>query len=150
MTLKIAYFAPTVVVAGPVSPVEFSKIFNLAELLHSHTELNDANNVGLSIRGGQQIQVYPNSLNIDVQWLVSWLEEACQGYMDLITTQSGVDDLKYCQPKVTSIWTIRQTAGDYQEMHTHPVYPWTGSGHRTVMAFDSILVPREDMPDGQS
>ena len=78
MTLKIAYFAPTVVVAGPVSPVEFSKIFNLAELLHSHPELNDANNVGLSIRGGQQIQVYPNSLNIDVQWLVSWLEESRQ------------------------------------------------------------------------
>ena len=32
MTLKIAYFAPTVVVAGPVSPVEFSKIFNLSEM----------------------------------------------------------------------------------------------------------------------
>jgi hypothetical protein len=214
MTLKIAYFAPTVVVAGPVSPVEFSKIFNLAEMLHSHPELNDAYNVGLSIRGGQQIQVYPNTLDIDVQWLVSWLEEACQGYMDLITTQSGVDDLKYCQPKVTSIWTIRQTAGDYQEMHTHPsgnlsgniyisapdynenrlpsdgqilfrlptnkdltkfimndtwkytpepgtfilfpsylphtVYPWSGSGHRTIMAFDSVLVPRENMEDGQS
>ena len=33
MTLKIAYFSPTVVVAGPVSPVEFSKIFNLSELI---------------------------------------------------------------------------------------------------------------------
>jgi hypothetical protein len=104
MTLKIAYFTPTVVVAGPVSPVEFSKIFNLAEMLHSHPELNDANNAGLSVRGGQQIQVYPNNLDVDVQWLVSWLEEACQGYMDLITTQSGVDDLKYCQPKVLAEW----------------------------------------------
>jgi len=25
----------------------------------------------------------------------------------------------------------------------HTVYPWKGTGHRTVMAFDAVLVPKE-------
>jgi hypothetical protein len=207
MTLKVAYFQPTILAIDDVPPVEFSKIFGLAEQLHAHPELNDSDNPLISIRGGQQIQVYPNKLNVDVQWLVKFLESLCQGYMELITNQSGTEDLKYCKPVVTSIWTIRQYEGDYQEMHTHPggnlsgniyigapefatdslpsdghisfrlpqtrdiskfimndtwkykptpgtvimfpstlphtVYPWKGSGHRTVMAFDAVLVPKE-------
>jgi hypothetical protein len=208
MTLKVAYFQPTVLAIDSVPPVEFSKIYSLAEMLHSHPELNDADNPYISIRGGQQIQVYPNKLELDVSWLVSWLETICQGYIELITAQSGTEDLKHCKPVVTSVWTIRQHAGDYQEMHTHPggnfsgniyisapelvensqasdgqvlfrlphtkditkfimndtwkydptpgsiilfpshlphtVYPWNGTGNRTVMAFDARLVPRED------
>jgi hypothetical protein len=109
---------------------------------------------------------------------------------------------------ITSIWTIKQKQGDYQEMHSHPggnisgniyinvpefeadsnpsdgqilfrlsqtkditkfimndtwkytpqpatvilfpshiphtVYPWTGTGFRTVMAFDAILRPKDE------
>jgi hypothetical protein len=191
-----------------VPPVEFSKIFSLAENLHSHPELNDAGNPTISIRGGQQIQVYPNSLNIDVTWLVKWLETICQGYLELVIAQSGTEDLKYCKPVVTSIWTIRQYQDNYQEMHSHPggnlsgniyisspelqkdsnlsdsqilfrlpqtkdvskfimndtwkynptpgtiivfpshlphtVYPWKGTGNRTVMAFDARLVPKDE------
>jgi len=205
--MKVAYFQPTVIAVDNVPPVEFSKIFNLVENLHSHPELNDAKNPLISIRGGQQIQVYPNELNLDVSWLVKWLETACQGYMELISQQSGTEDLKYCKPVVASIWTIRQTAGDYQEMHTHPVgnisgniyvsapqlddgsspsdgqvlfrlpqtrdvtkfmmtdtwkytpepgtlivfpshlphtvYPWHGTGTRTVLAFDARLMPKD-------
>jgi hypothetical protein len=127
--------------------------------------------------------------------------------MEIINQQSGTEELKFCKPVVTSIWTIRQYEGDYQEMHTHPggnlsgnmyisapelalgslpsdsqisfrmpvtkditkfvmndtwkyspapgtvvifpshlphtVYPWKGSGHRTVMAFDARLVVKE-------
>ena len=208
MTLKVAYFQPTVLAIDQVPPVEFSKVFSLAENLHSHPELNDSGNPFISIRGGQQIQVYPNQLNMDVSWLVKWLENVCQGYMEIITAQSGVDDLKYCKPVVTSIWTIRQEAGQYQELHTHPggnisgniyinapeldeksnasdgmvafklpetrdvskfimndtwkykpvpgtmlvfpshlahtVYPWQGKGHRTVMAFDARIVPKDE------
>jgi len=208
MSLKVAYFAPVIVAAGPVPPSEFVKIYNLSEVLHARGDLNDADNPLLSIRGGQQIQVYPNEVDVDVSWLVKLLEEMCQGYMDLITTQSVTEELKYCKPKITSIWTIRQVAGDYQEMHTHPtgnlsgniyisspdfdqdrqpsdgqilfrlpqhkditkfimqdtwkyspdpgtfilfpsylphtVYPFKGSGYRTVMAFDSILVPKDE------
>ena len=207
MTLKVAYFQPTVLAIDQIPPVEFSKIYSLAESLHSRPDLNDADNPLISIRGGQQIQVYPNQLNMNVDWLVSWLETICQGYMEIISSQSGTEELKYCKPKVVSIWTIRQYAGDYQEMHTHPgghlsgnmyisapeleenskpsdsqilfrlpatkdiskfvmndvwkytptpgtvivfpshlphtVYPWKGIGHRTVMAFDAVLVPKE-------
>jgi hypothetical protein len=120
MTLKVAYFQPIVLAIDNVPPVEFSKIYSLAESLHSRPDLNDADNNSISIRGGQQIQVYPNVLNIDVTWLVTWLESICQGYMELVSQQSGTEELKYCKPVVTSIWTIRQHDGDYQEMHSHP------------------------------
>lgn len=208
MSLKVAYFQPVVLAIDQVPPVEFSKIFALAENLHSQPALNDSGNPFLSIRGGQQIQVYPNKPNIDVTWLVKWLETICQGYMELIASQSGTEDLKLCKPVVTSIWTIRQYEGDYQEMHSHPggnlsgniyinspeladnskpsdsqilfrlphtkdvtkfimndtwkynptpgtmivfpsylphtVYPWKGTGHRTVMAFDARIVPKDE------
>jgi uncharacterized protein (TIGR02466 family) len=207
MTLKVAYFQPIVLAIDNVPPVEFSKIYSLAESLHSRPELNDADDKSVSIRGGQQIQVYPNTLNIDVTWLVTWLESICQGYMEIVSQQSGTEELKYCKPVVTSIWTIRQHDGDYQEMHSHPggnlsgniyisapelndnskpsdsqilfrlpqtkditkfimndtwkynptpgtvivfpshlphtVYPWQGTGHRTVMAFDAKLVAKD-------
>jgi hypothetical protein len=207
MTLKVAYFQPIVLAIDNVPPVEFSKIYSLAESLHSRPELNDADDKSISIRGGQQIQVYPNTLNIDVTWLVTWLESICQGYMEIVSQQSGTEELKYCKPVVTSIWTIRQHDGDYQEMHSHPggnlsgniyisapelndnskpsdsqilfrlpqtkditkfimndtwkynptpgtvivfpshlphtVYPWQGTGHRTVMAFDAKLVAKD-------
>jgi hypothetical protein len=208
MTLKVAYFQPVIIAMDNIPPVEFSKIYSLAEMLHQHPQLNDADNPLISIRGGQQIQVFPNEINLDVDWLVKWLETMCQGYMDLVMAQSGVDDLKLCKPVVTSIWTIRQSSGDYQEMHSHPggnisgnmyitapelnenhkpsdsqlllklpmtkdiskfimndtckitpvagsmvifpsyvahtVYPWKGSGTRTVMAFDARLVPKDE------
>lgn len=207
MTLKVAYFQPTVLAIDNVPPVEFSKIYGLAEMLHARPDLNDSDTPGISIRGGQQIQVYPNQLNIDVTWLITFLETLCQGYIELITAQSGAEELKFCKPVVTSIWTIRQHEGDYQEMHTHPggnisgnvyistpdlvensqpsdsqiafrmpfskditkfimndtwkytpkagtmivfpshlphtVYPWRGRGHRTIMAFDARLVPKD-------
>ena len=130
------------------------------------------------------------------------------GQVEIVSQQSGTEELKYCKPVVTSIWTIRQTNGDYQEMHTHPggnlsgniyisapeltdnskpsdsqilfrlpqtkdigkfimndtwkftpsagsmivfpsylphvVYPWHGEGHRTIMAFDAKLVPKDE------
>lgn len=214
MTLKVAYFQPIVLAIDDVPPVEFSKIYSLTEMLHGRPDLNDSNNPQISIRGGQQVQVYPNNIELDVSWLVTWLESLCQGYMELITAQSGTEDLKYCRPVVVSAWTIRQEAGHYQEMHHHPmghisgniyvtapelaedskasdsqvlfrmpatkdiskfimndtwkyspkagtvilfpshlphtVYPWRGTGHRTVLAFDAQLVPREDMLNGNT
>jgi hypothetical protein len=207
MTLKIAYFQPTVLAIDSVPPVEFSKIYALTESLHQHPELNDSGNPKISIRGGQQIQVYPNQIGADVQWLVQWMETLCQGYMEIISQQSGTEELKHCKPVVVSAWTIRQYPGDYQEMHSHPlghisgniyvsapellpesapsdsqilfrlpqtkditkfvmndtwkynptpgtvilfpsglphtVYPWRGNGHRTVLAFDAVLKPKE-------
>lgn len=207
MALKVAYFQPIILAIDQIPPVEFSRIFNLSQALHQRPELNDSNNPFISIRGGQQIQVYPNEINHDVSWLVTYLESVCQGYMELVTAQSGTEDLKLCKPVITSIWTIQQTAGQYQEMHSHPagnlsgnmyisvpdldpnsepsdcqisfrlpqtrdvskfimndtwkftpqagsiilfpshlphvVYPWHGTGTRTIMAFDARLVPKD-------
>lgn len=120
MTLKVAYFQPVVIAMDNIPPVEFSQIYNLANQLHGHPELNDSKNPFISIRGGQQIQVYPNELNLDVSWLVKYLELACTGYMELVSQQSGTEDLRMCKPVVTSIWTIEQTEGQYQELHSHP------------------------------
>jgi uncharacterized protein (TIGR02466 family) len=128
--------------------------------------------------------------------------------MEIITHQSGANDLELCKPVITSIWTIRQTEGQYQELHTHPagnisgniyitvpdlndgsnpsdsqilfrmpqskdvtkfvmndtwkytpkagtvilfpsylphtVYPWEGQGHRTALAFDAMLRPKDE------
>lgn len=140
MTLKIAYFQPTVLAIDQIPPVEFSKIYSLAQTLHSHSELNDSGNPLISIRGGQQIQVYPNQLNVDVDWLVTWLETICSGYMEIVSQQSGTEDLKLCKPVVTSIWTIRQTAGDYQELHSHP------GGHLSGNMYISAPEKAEDSP----
>lgn len=126
MTLKVAYFQPVVIAMDNIPPVEFSRIYSLAEDLHSRPDLNDANSA-ISLRGGQQIQVYPNTINLDVDWLVKWLETIATGYMELVSQQSGTDELKYCKPIVISIWTIRQTDGDYQEMHTHPAGNLSGN-----------------------
>lgn len=207
--MKVAYFAPTIMAIETMPPVEFSRLFNLVEQVHQHPELDDSQNPLYSIRGGQQIHLYPNKLNIDVTWLVQLAERACQGYMDLVTKQSGAEELNLCKPVVTSIWTIRQNTGDYQEMHTHPggnisgviyvsvpdldesskpsdcqisfrlpvtkdiskfvmqdkwnfkpqagqavifpshiphiVYPWSGEGYRTVVSFDAVLRPKDEL-----
>lgn len=208
MTLKIAYFQPTVLAIDNIPPVVYSKVFSLAQTLHAHPEYNDSTNPYISIRGGQQIQVYPNQAGIDVKWLVEFIEKMCEGYMEIVAQQSGTEDLRLCKPVVTSIWTIQQSEGDYQELHSHPaghlsgnmyievpefaegskqsdgqvvfrlpqtrdvtkfimndtwrytpqagtiilfpshiphtVYPWRGTGHRTIMAFDTMLVPKDE------
>jgi hypothetical protein len=126
MTLKIAYFQPVVIAMDDIPPVEFSRIFSLSETLHSRLDLNDANNA-ISLRGGQQIQVYPNMLGLDVSWLTQWIEKIAMGYMELVSQQSGTEELKYCKPVVNSIWTIKQSSGDYQEMHTHPAGNLSGN-----------------------
>ncbi len=140
MSLKIAYFQPTVIAIDHVPPVEFSKIYSLAEQLHGHPEFNETITPLVNIRGGQQIQVYPNQLNIDVNWLVKWIEQIAGGYMEIISQQTGTEDLRLCKPTVTSIWTIKQTSGDYQELHTHP------GGHLS----GNIYVTAPELGEGSS
>jgi len=132
MSLKVAYFQPVILAIDDIPPVEFSRLYNLVEQFHAHSELNDIGNPLISARGGQQVQVYPNTIDIDVAWLVSYLETLCQGYMELVTAQSGAEELKYCKPVVTSIWTIRQEQGHYQEMHSHPNGNVSGNIYITV------------------
>lgn len=119
MTFKVAYFTPTIIAADQVPPVEFSKLFNLVEDLHSHPELHESENPFVSVRGGQHIQIFPSKVEIDTKWLTSWLEKVSQEYIDIVTEQSGSSDLKLCKPVVINVWTTRQTSNQYHEMHTH-------------------------------
>jgi hypothetical protein len=135
MTLKIGYFQPVTMFTDTVPPVEFSKIFNLVDKLHMHPEL-DKSLESTSLRGGQQVQVYPNDLDIDVAWLVKWLESVCIAYMEIINQQSLAEDLKYCKPVITSVWTVQQYAGDYQEMHSHPAGNISGNIYVTSPEFE--------------
>lgn len=143
MTIKVAYFQPTIIAIDDVPPIEFTKIYNLVDTLHKHPELNDSGNPFISIRGGQQIQIYPNQLNIDVNWLVKFLEGVCQGYMDLVTAQSSAEELKWCRPVITSIWTIKQSQGDYQEMHTHPGGNLSGNMYITSPVLEEGSLPSD-------
>jgi hypothetical protein len=80
MPLKLAYFSPTIIAVDDVPAIEFSQIFNLADALHHRTDLNDGGNPFISIRGGQQVQVYPNKAGIDVSWLITYLEALSRIY----------------------------------------------------------------------
>lgn len=117
MAFKAAFFAPTIIAADQVPPVEFSKLYTLTNQLHQHPELHEAGNPFVSVRGGQHIQIYPAKIEIEVDWLITWLTTVCQEYMDLVTTQTSVTDLKYCKPVITNIWTTTQTSNDYETVH---------------------------------
>lgn len=129
MTLKVAYFQPIVVAAGPVPPADFVKIYNLSEAAHSQIVPTEK---PAYLQNGSEIQLYPNEDGVDYAWLISLLEEMCKGYMDLVSTQSVTKDLDYCDPKIISIRTVRQTSGDYTEMHTHPAGNLTGYIYTSV------------------
>jgi hypothetical protein len=205
ITLKVAYFQPIMIAVDQVTPVEFSRIYNMSTSLIDDPNFKVVNDK--SQHGGSTIQVYPNKQDLEVEWLITWLESLAGGYIELITQQSGELDLNYCKPVVDSIRITKQTAGDFQELHTHPyghisgqlfisapagnipedqsgaksvfklpqakdvtkfimtdewkympvpgtvilypsfvantVYPWQGSGDRTVMHFDIKLFPKE-------
>lgn len=146
MTLKVAYFQPTILAIDDIPAVEFSRMLSLVTDMHSRPEHDDSNHPGLSIRGGQQVHVYPNPIGIDVLWLVYYLENLCKGYMDIVTQQSGKEELKYCKPLITSIWTIRQQEGDYQEMHSHPDAHLSGNIYITA---PDINEDSANLSDGQ-
>jgi hypothetical protein len=119
MAFKVAYFAPTIIAADQVPPVEFSKLFNLTSQLHLHPELHEADNPFVNVVGGIHIQIYPARIELDASWLITWLESVCQEYMDLVTAQTGVTDLTFCKPVINNIWTTQQESGNYQTMHSH-------------------------------
>lgn len=141
MTFKVAYFAPTIIAADQVPPIEFSKLYNLTNQLHQHPELHEADNPFVNVRGGQHIQIYPAKIELEVDWLITWLTSVCQEYMDLVTTQTGVTDLKYCKPIVTNIWTIKQSSGDYQTMHSHLGSNISGNIYISAPMLDSDSSP---------
>jgi hypothetical protein len=48
---------------------------------------------------------------------------------------------------MTDTWKYTPTPGTvilFPSHLPHTVYPWSGTGHRTVMAFDARLVPKDE------
>jgi len=100
----------------------FTQLQEIVEQAHSHREHNDAGNSAISVRGGQQIQLVPNEVGLDTSVLKYFVESQIQGYIDTIMRQSGRTDLDPYEPVLISAWTIKQTSGDYQALHTHEAH----------------------------
>lgn len=117
--MKFAFLNPTVIALDDVPEDTFDKLYNIVQLAHTHNEHNDAGDPKLSVRGGQQIQLVPNELNIDTTDLKEYVESAAQEYIDSIAKQNPGLDLTGIKPVMVSAWTIRQEPGDYQALHSH-------------------------------
>lgn len=120
--MKYAYINPTVVAVDEVPDQTFQTIKSLVDQAHQHPEFNDEGNPGISIRGGQQIQLLPNQFNLNVDVLKNYIEQQCQEYLDKITAVTGRSELVPIKPMLVSAWTIRQKAGDYQALHSHEAH----------------------------
>jgi hypothetical protein len=204
--MKFAYFNPTVMGVETVPEQLFNTFKAMTEIAHSKSHLNDEGDPKISIRGGQQVQLLPNEFDLDIAPLKEFVEANCRVMLDTILAQSGRNDLNVYDPVLISAWTIKQSPGDYQALHTHEahisgniyievpaldagskssdaqlefrlpvirnpanfifsdqwrytptagtmvmfpsyvphtVYPWSGNGHRTVLAWDVKLVPKK-------
>jgi hypothetical protein len=120
--MKFAYFNPTVMAVDDVTAEQYSKLREIVNTAHEHSEHNDEGNPDISIRGGQQVQVIPNEFKLDTSFLSQYIEERCQAYIDNIIKTSGVGDLYGYKPVLVSAWTIKQTSGDYQSLHNHEAH----------------------------
>ena len=120
--MKFAYFNPTVMAVDDVTAEQYSKLREIVNTAHEHSEHNDEGNPDISIRGGQQVQVVPNEFKLDTSFLSQYIEERCQAYIDNVIKTSGVGDLYGYKPVLVSAWTIKQTSGDYQSLHTHEAH----------------------------
>lgn len=120
--MKFAYFNPTVMAVDDVTAEQYSKLREIVNTAHEHSEHNDEGDPNISIRGGQQVQVIPNEFKLDTSFLSQYIEERCQAYIDNIIKTSGVGDLYGYKPVLVSAWTIKQTSGDYQSLHNHEAH----------------------------
>ena len=105
-----------------VTAEQYSKLREIVNTAHEHSEHNDEGNPDISIRGGQQVQVVPNEFKLDTSFLSQYIEERCQAYIDNVIKTSGVGDLYGYKPVLVSAWTIKQTSGDYQSLHNHEAH----------------------------
>ncbi len=105
-----------------VTAEQYSKLREIVNTAHEHSEHNDEGNPDISIRGGQQVQVIPNEFKLDTSFLSQYIEERCQAYIDNVIKTSGVGDLYGYKPVLVSAWTIKQTSGDYQSLHNHEAH----------------------------
>jgi len=120
--MKFAYFNPTVMAVADVPIDVFSHLQGLVHTAHEHQEHNDAGDPTISVRGGQQVQLLPNEFKLDISVLKTYIESQVQGYINTIMRNNGRDDLVPYEPLLVSAWTIKQSSGDYQALHTHEAH----------------------------
>ena len=64
----------------------------------------------------------PNEFKLDTTVLKTYIESQVQGYINTIMRNNGRDDLIPYEPLLVSAWTIKQSSGDYQALHTHEAH----------------------------
>jgi hypothetical protein len=117
--MKFAYFNPTVMAVDDIPADLFTLFRSMADQAHAHTELDDQGNPAISIRGGQQIQLLPNDFGLDITELKVYVETQCQAYIDSVSRVNNIQELSNFKPVLISAWTIKQSSGDYQALHSH-------------------------------
>lgn len=120
--MKYAYFNPTIVAMDDVPDDIFQWCVNTVEQAHLRDDLNDAGNPVLSIRGGQQVQILPNEMGIDIEPLARYIEDICSQYIDSVRASAGITDELPVKPVLVSAWTLKQGPGDYQALHSHEAH----------------------------
>ena len=140
--MKFAYFNPLVMALDDVDAGTFTKLKEIVDIAHEKTEHNDAGNPNISVRGGQQIQLVPNQFNLDTDVLQSFIINECNQYIENIIKVTGVSDLNGYQPVLISAWTIKQTSGDYQALHSHEVHI-SGNIYIDVPELDDDSLPSD-------
>lgn len=120
--MKYAYFNPTIVAMDDVPDDIFQWCVNTVEQAHLRHDLNDAGNPNLSIRGGQQIQILPNEMGIDIEPFAKYIEDVCTQYIDSVRASAGITEELPVKPMLVSAWTLKQGPGDYQALHSHEAH----------------------------
>jgi len=120
--MKFAYFNPTVMAIEDIPYNLFQDFKEMVITAHNHSGHNDAGNPAISVRGGQQIQVVPNEFKLNTDSLKAYIELSCQEYIGNIMKQNGRSDLDPYKPELISAWTIKQSSGDYQALHSHEAH----------------------------
>lgn len=120
--MKYAYFNPTIIAMEDVPSDLLSQYKQIVDTAHTHSQLNDAGADEISIRGGQQIQLLPNEMSLDISLLKSYIEDMCKEYIATVMQSAGIQEELPVKPVLVSAWTIRQQAGDYQALHSHEAH----------------------------
>jgi hypothetical protein len=120
--MKYAYFNPTIVAMDDVPDDVFQWCATAVTQSHDRQDLNDAGNPSLSIRGGQQIQMLPNEMGLDIAPLAKYIETVCNDYIDTVKSSAGINDELPVKPVLVSVWTLKQGPGDYQALHSHEAH----------------------------
>lgn len=120
--MKFAYFNPTVLAVEDVPQDVFIQIKDMVDIAHQKKEFDDSNTLGISIRGGQQIQLLPSDYDLNIDFLKSYIEKICSSYLDTVLKINGGTDIIPYVPQLVSAWTIKQNSGDYQAIHSHEAH----------------------------